>query len=270
MQKKGVFIGIAAFAAVVLALGLGLKYGVDWDDDDASSDDERRAPPADFEHLVPVEGTQNLRDLGEYETSDGKWVKTGVIYRSDSLENVMNTEEIRRLNLVTIVDLRSEDEIHEGPNKLPEPNEYRLVNYPIGNPEDLAELLPAEVLNGTTPEEVRAELTDLYLAGEWDQMDAVLASWNVDLAEERRKRYVDFFSIHSDVFAKLFEEILMANGQPLLFHCHGGKDRTGAGAALILLLWAFQKRPWWKTTSRRTSTRMSRKLASRLHPRCIL
>jgi protein-tyrosine phosphatase len=44
-----------------------------------------------------------------------------------------------------------------------------------------------------------------------------------------------FVDAHTPEYRALFRGILARDGRPLLIHCAGGKDRTGLGAALILL-----------------------------------
>ena len=39
-------------------------------------------------NLVELDGTHNTRDLGGYETQDGRAIKNGILYRSDKLKNL--------------------------------------------------------------------------------------------------------------------------------------------------------------------------------------
>ncbi|MBV7331168.1 tyrosine-protein phosphatase [Chloroflexi bacterium TSY] len=193
------------------------------------------AEDEEFVRLIPIAGTENFRDLGGYMTTDGKTVKPGLLYRSDSLADLENPEDLNELGLVTVVDFRADGEIAEGPDKLPEGNNIKYVNLPIGNPENIEELIPPEKLQGKTMDEFRSELTELYMVGDFDQIDKILSDLNIDIAEERIKRYVEFTSKRTDIFGGLLNEVLAADGEPLLFHCEGGKDRTGVGAALLLM-----------------------------------
>ena len=47
--------------------------------------------------------------------------------------------------------------------------------------------------------------------------------------------YIESVERYPDVWAALFNLLADRRHRPLLFHCTGGKDRTGAAAALILL-----------------------------------
>ena len=38
------------------------------------------------DHSLHLASAPNLRDVGGYRTSDGKWVKVGLLYRSDGLD----------------------------------------------------------------------------------------------------------------------------------------------------------------------------------------
>ena len=196
---------------------------------------EEIAEDAEFERLIPIAGTENFRDLGGYMTADGKTVKTGLLYRSDSLADLENPEQLNELGLVTVIDFRAPAEIEEGPDKLPEEGNIKWVNLPIGNPENIDELLPPEKLQGRTVEEFASELKALYVSGDFEQLDKMLLDAGINIGEERIRRYVEFTSERTDIFNGLFSEVLAANGDPLLFHCEGGKDRTGLGAALLLM-----------------------------------
>jgi protein-tyrosine phosphatase len=54
---------------------------------------------------------------------------------------------------------------------------------------------------------------------------------------ERRlvKHYANFATAHNTEYTQMFDRIEKAAGHPVLIHCTSGKDRTGYGAALILL-----------------------------------
>lgn len=63
----------------------------------------------------------NFRDLGRYRTIDGAALRWGQVYRSDSLHRltVGDIERLQALNLSTVIDLRSPEEIADY-GRLPE------------------------------------------------------------------------------------------------------------------------------------------------------
>ena len=46
----------------------------------------------DFVRVLPLEGQHNFRDIGGYETADGKTVKTGVLFRSGELHGLTDAD----------------------------------------------------------------------------------------------------------------------------------------------------------------------------------
>lgn len=61
-----------------------------------------------------------MRDLGNYPTKSGGYTKNGTFYRSDLPKN-MDDEEIKKilkLNISTVIDLRTEEEVNRKPNSL--------------------------------------------------------------------------------------------------------------------------------------------------------
>jgi protein-tyrosine phosphatase len=44
------------------------------------------------DRLVKLDGTDNFRDAGGYRTADGHWVKMGVVYRSNALNNLTDAD----------------------------------------------------------------------------------------------------------------------------------------------------------------------------------
>ena len=68
-----------------------------------------------------LEGCLNLRDLGGYETTDGRRVRTGCLFRSDELHQLTDRdlEAVSRLGIRVVFDLRNADEREARPNRLP-------------------------------------------------------------------------------------------------------------------------------------------------------
>ena len=78
--------------------------------------------------LLPMDGSYNTRELGGYKTKDGKFVKWGVLYRSDKLSDLSSTDEqyLQNLGIKRIVDFRSATEKTEDPDIIPEGIDYDL------------------------------------------------------------------------------------------------------------------------------------------------
>ena len=82
-------------------------------------------------NLIELEGTHNTRDLGGYETIDGKTIKYGKLFRSDKLKNLTQSdcEKLSNLGIERIIDFRSNEEKQREPNLIPEGMEY--IEMPI-------------------------------------------------------------------------------------------------------------------------------------------
>ena len=157
---------------------------------------------------IQFSGTKNFRDLGGYSTVDGRTVRWGVLYRSDSLHN-LTTSDLQRLaslKLSRVFDFRSENEVAREPDRLPEGAKW--ISLPMLDAstkiwheqrkemiKNMRTLKPAEFLRAT----------------------------NSELATKFTPEYKFFY-----------HELLASNGDPILFHCAAGKDRTGFAAATIL------------------------------------
>ncbi len=69
---------------------------------------------------IKLKNIKNMRDLGNYPTKSGGYTKNGTFYRSDLPKN-MDDEEIEKilkLNISTVIDLRTEEEVNRKPNSL--------------------------------------------------------------------------------------------------------------------------------------------------------
>lgn len=153
---------------------------------------------------VAFDGLHNFRDLGGYPTTDGRRVRPGRLYRSDSLGKLTkDTEDWSRflaLGIATVIDLRHDWEA-ERAGRVPQDDSFTYANLSIEHrPYNQAALGP-DVDPGP------------YLAARY-----------LEVAEDGAK----------EIRAAL--ELIAETDAPLAFHCASGKDRTGELAALVLSL----------------------------------
>jgi protein tyrosine/serine phosphatase len=69
--------------------------------------------PAEPERHILLEGQTNFRDLGGYQTRDGRTVKWRQLYRSGRLANLtdMDVARLEELGIHTVVNLLTADDI---------------------------------------------------------------------------------------------------------------------------------------------------------------
>jgi len=153
------------------------------------------------ERRLMFEGIQNFRDLGGYRTVDGGRVRWGQLYRADNLYKLTagDLDTFGSLGVRTIFDLRGDAERAETPG----PFEATVLPI-VGQPDRLA------------PERPTFESA-------------------IDGEQMLRDVYVGSLVHSAARFGALFEALADRARLPAVFHCHGGKDRTGIVAALLLL-----------------------------------
>jgi protein-tyrosine phosphatase len=156
-------------------------------------------------------GAKNFRDLGGYRTVDGKAVIWGILYRSDQLQKLTETDlnHLTALVLDRIIDFRAEHEKEEAPDRIPANSDIRIVEIPI--------------LDSST--EIWRDSRNLFLNDNLRNTDPAkfMAETNIELATRFTPQMKQFF-----------HELFSASGRPVLFHCAAGKDRTGFAAAILL------------------------------------
>ena len=184
-----------------------------------------------FKQLVPVGGTKNLRDLGGLRTTEGRVVRSGVLFRSDTLHEA-DSDDLARLGLACVVDFRSEAEVERRPDRL-DGLAVRWVNLPIDNPRSSTALLGGREEQQDLSE-FRADIIHHWLNQDFDAVLKLTGELGLDIAGDRVKRYVSFAVDFAPVFAGFFAELVAIAGRPLLFHCEGGTDRTGAATSMLL------------------------------------
>jgi protein-tyrosine phosphatase len=166
----------------------------------------------------------NLRDMGGYKTADGATVARGLVYRSNQLYNISESDMLllAKLNLKNDFDLRTATERNDKPDELPAGvNNIWLdvmADLPSSGPANLEALL-------SDPQTANANLGD-------------------GRAEDMFKTaYRHCISLPSALLS--YRELFLALGDknqlPALFHCATGKDRTGWAAAALLTLLGVPK-----------------------------
>ena len=158
---------------------------------------------------IALAGAVNFRDLGGYRTTDGRELKWGRLYRSDSLSE-LTADDLARLSVLglrSICDLRHESERRAKPDRLPAGSTaelHQLGFYPHRS-ETLFQKLAARTISAA---EVEQFLRDAYGA---------------------------FPISQAATYRAVLEVLIGVDAIPALIHCTSGKDRTGFGAAVILM-----------------------------------
>ncbi|WP_405014233.1 tyrosine-protein phosphatase [Kitasatospora sp. NBC_01539] len=149
-----------------------------------------------------LDGLDNLRDLGGHRTSDGRTVRPGLLYRSDSLGKLTGPglAGFTALGIRTVIDLR----------------------YPW----EIAQTARVPDLPG---------LAFHNLSVEHRPYDQAALGAGVDPGPYLAARYTEVAEDGAAELAEVLRVVAAADG-PLLFHCYSGKDRTGIVAALVLTL----------------------------------
>ncbi len=166
-------------------------------------------PPSIGDQRLPLSGAVNFRDLGGYLTADNHRIKRGLVFRSDHLSRLTMEDQriLQDLRFKVVCDLRTVCEQQRAPDLLPLDGSIRLLPLPVQ-------------AGGFDPARVRERLQ----AGD--------TSWlSMDFFIELYQRYLDDFG---PVWGRIYNLIASPDNLPLVFHCTGGKDRTGICAALLL------------------------------------
>ncbi len=148
---------------------------------------------------LELNGAFNFRDLGGYVTKDGNTLRTGLLFRSDDLWRLDDSDisQMVELHLKSVIDLRSENEVRTR-------GFFPVDKFPV----DYINISLADV--SADPELARGN--DEYLFD----------------------RYKEILATSQEKIALVITHLAEQNNLPAVFHCAAGKDRTGLIAALVL------------------------------------
>ena len=154
-----------------------------------------------FERHLRFEGCFNFRDLGGYRTSDGYRVRGRRLFRADGPHALTEPDGVRlaELGVVTIIDLRTEDEAAERGHwsaHLPD-----ATTYPLS----MTDVLP--------------DTDELHA---WTNPDVVAL------------RYREMLDVGHEAVSESLAILTDPDAYPAMIHCSAGKDRTGILSAIVL------------------------------------
>ena len=150
---------------------------------------------------LPLEGALNFRDLGGLGAGEGGHVVQGRVYRSDGLHRLSpaDRQRLEPLGIERIFDLRSDIELtHDG----------------------IGEFAGAVDRHRHVPL-VATSLNPFDTSIDWRSLDLT-------------NRYVDMLGEGAETIRVIVEFLASSPQAVSVFHCTGGKDRTGVVAAVVL------------------------------------
>lgn len=160
---------------------------------------------------VAFEACFNFRDLGGYETQDGRRVRWRTLYRSDTLHRLTGADEraFAELGLRTVIDLRSQTEVEDYGRLRVGEDEITWYGIPMLDdvrlrPRDPSHAAPVAVVDPDAP------------------------------PPEPGEGYARILDDFGSAVARAIKLLAGESDLPAVFHCTSGKDRTGILAAVIL------------------------------------
>lgn len=154
----------------------------------------------------------NFRDIGGFKSSDGRVVKEGLFFRSANLVNLSKNDlqMLKDLNIKTIFDFRDESEILSSPSDIVENINY--IRIPA---------MPQLKSNIAQLGSIKEMMENMF-----DKNNAF---------ELLKEAYYNL-PVNNPAYKELVKLMQNDSNLPILMHCTAGKDRTGVGSAIILMI----------------------------------
>ena len=164
---------------------------------------------------VAAEGLYNMRDLGGLPRRDGGRTRSGVFYRADDLSALTGTgvAAVLGAGVRTVIDLRRVAYIQCQPNPLSDVSAVRYHHVDMIGPHYQVDPATLDV----------------------EHVDDATGVPRFPIYRQFRM-YSDWLVERTEQIAAIMRLLAQRDAGPTLFHCQGGKDRTGVIAALLLTL----------------------------------
>lgn len=179
------------------------------------------------EQSIHLENVPNARDIGGYRMADGRTIKRGLLLRGGYLKAASDAD-IRRLSdeykLAYVFDFRTENEVKFSPDKI---------------------IPGAQNIWMPTIDPETEKMSDMHLPSEaYRDLDNFLYKSANDPLVQKVARELYPNLVHNEYtqlqYAAFLQTILKlpksnVKDRAVYWHCSQGKDRTGLGAAFLLL-----------------------------------
>jgi len=170
-----------------------------------------------------LEGAKNFRDIGGYATSDGRHVRTGLVFRSNKLSSLTDADQaaLTAANVTLDVDLRNMWERKEDPDRIPEGVRYQVA--------DVVSLEHGIGFHEFVPLTLGRALVDAAVNG------------SSDIGQSIGYPFMVTYRGSDVAFRDLLTAIAENTDGATVYHCSAGKDRTGWSTAILLTLLGVPK-----------------------------
>lgn len=167
---------------------------------------------------IPIATVPNLRDLGGWPTGNGT-VTRGLVYRCAEFTNLEgdDADEFAGLGITSVFDMRTVAEREQQPSVVPDGVRTIVVDI-------------LRDATGAAPAQLLAVLGDPKAA------EAMLGGGKAVAIFEGAYRQIITLPSAREGYREFFTDLADPDQLPAAFHCTTGKDRTGWGAAALLLL----------------------------------
>ena len=174
---------------------------------------------------IKAKKIRNIRDLSQYKTPLGT-IKENSFIRSSRLDKA-NNKTLEKLfneyNIKNVIDLRNKIEIEEGKTySLPNNAIYHHIPvlvksyFGISHEKKMSKVMTKECKKMTKKADAKDYMINMY-------------------------KSIVFEEFSQQQFKKIFDMFLENNEGTYLFHCQGGKDRTGILSLFILTILGVSK-----------------------------
>jgi protein-tyrosine phosphatase len=162
------------------------------------------------ERRLPLVCCDNFRDLGGYETTDGRAVRWDRLYRTSDLSKLTRSdlEYLSQFDVKLVCDFRSDRERVASPDRAID-DAPEILDLPVDQ-------------EGVDPELLRRKIRTGGLVA-------------LGVEQTMRDAYRAFVTDYSAEWTAMFQRLVREENLPTVVHCTAGKDRTGFASALVLL-----------------------------------
>lgn len=173
-------------------------------------------PSKSIDRAIRLSGVKNMRDFGGLVTRSGQILRSGVLYRSDALHKATKKDlrKLEALKIKKVLDLRSNIELAQSPDKLPvgSVSLHRQLGLQSANPK---------------------AFTKNMLSGKWTSK-----SFRTFMINAYKLMAIEA----KHILPQIIDDIINTSDGAVVFHCAGGKDRTGFISAILLMALGVDER----------------------------